>query len=285
MIFTEQKKKCTSRTIFLSLLLLAAFYAAAYGTELTPRAKKLLHGRTVQADFGFDMYKDRSARSIAEEIAANGYEGVYYFVVSDSAVRKDIISELQKRGISVAALVIASGAYLPVDERPQDWEKYRMEFTNNRMDEYKFMSFVHKDYAIWMKHRIVKLINQNGFDGFTFAEAMYPVTDGLERKDVFTGMSHRHFRLHSKKLPAIQFSLSSLTRENGITIRKFRRSIMIWWSFALRPSTIFMMRWSTARTESEINARGYLSQHGRWGLARLTVWKNFVSGRDRTYRQ
>ena len=199
MIFTEQKKKFTGRTIFISLFLLTAFYASADGTELTPRAKKLLHGRTVQADFGFDMYKDRSARSIAEEIAANGYEGVYYFVVSDSAVRKDIISELQKRGIPVAALVIASGAYLPVDERPQDWEKYRMEFTNNRMDDYKFMSFVHKDYAIWMKHRIVKLINQNGFDGFTFAEAMYPITEGLERKDVLYGDISPVFQTEFKK--------------------------------------------------------------------------------------
>ena len=75
-----QKESNTKRAIFVSLFLLTIFFATAYGAELTPRAKKLLHGRTVQIDLGFDMYKDRSARSIAEEIAANGYEGVYYFV-------------------------------------------------------------------------------------------------------------------------------------------------------------------------------------------------------------
>jgi hypothetical protein len=62
-----------------------------------------------------------------------------------------------------------------------------MEFTNNVMDEYKLMSFVHKDYIIWMKNRVVELINKNGFDGFTFAEVMYPISDGLERNNVLYG--------------------------------------------------------------------------------------------------
>ena len=175
------------RAIFTSLFLLTTVLTMADGTELTPRARKLLHGRTVEVDLGFAVYKNRSARSIAEEIVANGVEGVYYFVTAEHAVRKDVIAELHKRGVPVAAMAIASGAYLPVDERPEGWEKYRMEFTNSRMDEYKFMSFVHRDYAIWMKHRIVRLINEYGFDGFTFAEAMYPITDGLERQDVLYG--------------------------------------------------------------------------------------------------
>jgi hypothetical protein len=194
-----QKESCTKRAIFVNLFLLTMFLAPAYGTELTPRAKKLLCGRTVTVDFSFDMYKDRSARSVAEEIAANGYDGVYYFVTADSIARKDIISELQKRDIPVAVLVIASGAYLPDEERPKGWEKYRMEYTSHEMDEYKFMSFVHKDYAVWMKHRIVKLINKNGFDGFTFAEAMYPVADGLERRKVLYGDISPAFQAEFKK--------------------------------------------------------------------------------------
>ena len=182
-----QKESYTKLAIIANLFLLTMFLATADGAELTPRAKKLLHGRTVQIDCGFDMYKDRSARSIAEEIAANGYEGVYYFVTADSTVRKDVISELQKRGIPVAALVCASGTYMPVEERIKDWEKYKMVFTNKTMDEYKLMSFVHKDYLAWMKHRVVELINKNGFDGFTFAEVMYPIGDGLEREKVLYG--------------------------------------------------------------------------------------------------
>ena len=184
---TRRKEQYMMRVIFTILFLLTTVLPIAHGTELTPRARKLLHGRTVEVDFGFAVYKNRSARSIAEEIVANGIEGVYYFVTAEHGVRKDIIAELHKRGIPVAAMAIASGAYLPVDERPEGWEKFRMEFTNTRMDEYKFMSFVHRDYAIWMKHRIVRLINEYGFDGFTFAEAMYPITDGLERKDVLYG--------------------------------------------------------------------------------------------------
>lgn len=161
--------------------------ARAEKSALTPMAQKLLHGRTVQCDFAFPYYQNRSAASIADEIEANGYTGVYYFVCSDKATRKDIIAELQKRGIPVAAMVIASGAYLPVSDRPAGWEKWRMEFTNKLLDQYQFMSYVHKDYAAWMKQRVVKLINDYGFDGFTFAEAMYPIADGLERADVLYG--------------------------------------------------------------------------------------------------
>jgi hypothetical protein len=187
------------RTIFTGLFLLTAFLATTYGTELTPRAKKLLHGRTVQIDLGFDMYKDRSARSIAEEIAINGCEGVYYFVCSDKGVRKDVIAELQKKGIPVAALVCASGTYMPVEERIKDWQKYRMEFTNNTMDVYKLMSFINKDYLAWMKNRVVKLISEKGFDGFTFAEVMYPIGDGLDREKVLYGDISPEFQAAFKK--------------------------------------------------------------------------------------
>lgn len=159
----------------------------ADAAALTPMAQKLLRGRTIQCDFGFPYYAGRSAASIADEIEVNGFTGVYYFVGSDKATRRDIIAELQKRGIPVAAMVIASGAYLPIADRPSGWEKWRMEFTHDAMDGYQFMSYVHKDYAEWMKHRVVKLINDYGFDGFTFAEAMYPIADGLERETVLYG--------------------------------------------------------------------------------------------------
>ncbi len=156
-------------------------------STLTPLAQKLLHGKTTQCDFAFPYYQNRSAMSIADEVVANGYTGVYYFVCADKATRKDIIVELQKRGIPVAAMVIASGAYFPVSERPEGWEKWRMEFTSKLLDEYQFMSYVHKDYAEWMKRRMVRLINDYGFNGFTFAEAMYPIADGLERANVLYG--------------------------------------------------------------------------------------------------
>jgi hypothetical protein len=187
------------RLWILTILSLSICTISSSFGELMPRAKKLCHAKTVTIDPSFDMYKDRSARSIAEEIVANGYDGVYYFVTSDKGVRKDVIFELQKRDIPVAALIIASGAYLPIEERPKDWEKYRMEFTNNLMDEYKLMSFVHKDYTIWMKNRVVELINKNGFDGFTFAEAMYPISNGLERDDVLYGDISPAFQSAFKK--------------------------------------------------------------------------------------
>ncbi len=180
------------------LALVAMLLLGAHGTEaaqpeppakpaLAPLARKLLRGKTTQCDFAFPYYQGRSAASVADEIEVNGYSGVYYFVCSDKATRKDIILELQKRGIPVAAMVIASGAYLPVAERPAGWEKWRMEFTNRLLDDYQLMSYVHKDYAEWMKHRVVKLLKEFGFDGFTFAEAMYPIADGLERADVLYG--------------------------------------------------------------------------------------------------
>jgi hypothetical protein len=145
------------------------------------------------------MYKDRSARSIAEEIIANGYEGVLYFVTSDKGIRKDVIEELQKRDIPVAALICASGTYMPEDERIKDWKKYRMEFTNNSMDQYKLMTFIDKDYLAWMKNRVVTILNKNGFDGFTFAEVMFPIANGLENEKVLYGDISPAFQAAFKK--------------------------------------------------------------------------------------
>lgn len=176
-----------TRLASLTILFLSIFIVSPSFGELTPRAKKLLHAKTVQIDLGFDMYKDRSARSIAEEIIANGYEGVFYFVTSDKGIRKDVIEELQKRDIPVAALLCASGTYMPEDERIKDWKKYRMEFTNSTMDQYKLMTFVDKDYLAWMKDRVVRILSKNGFDGFTFAEVMFPIANGLENEKVLYG--------------------------------------------------------------------------------------------------
>jgi hypothetical protein len=183
---------------FIVLFLLISFISPCFA-ELTPRAKKLLHAKTVQIDLGFDMYKDRSARSIAEEIIANGYEGVLYFVTSDKGIRKDVIEELQKRDIPVAALICASGTYMPEDERIKDWKKYRMEFTNNSMDQYKLMTFIDKDYLAWMKNRVVTILNKNGFDGFTFAEVMFPIANGLENEKVLYGDISPAFQAAFKK--------------------------------------------------------------------------------------
>ena len=179
----------SKRSCLLTIILLVLSYdcMADQINALSPMAKKLLKGRTVTIDPGFPSYKGRSARSIAEEIVANGYSGVYYFVTSDNAIRSDIIKELKNKDVPVGFLIIASGAYLPLDERPTGWEKWKMEFTNNSMDSYSFMSFVHKEYAEWSKQRVVNLIKKYDFDGVTFAEAMYPITNGLECDNVFYG--------------------------------------------------------------------------------------------------
>ncbi len=153
---------------------------------LSSRSKKMLQAHTVQIDPTFPLYRDRTPRSIADEIIANGIEGVYYFITSDKAIDKDIIDALHDRDIPVAALIIASGAYLPIDERPAAWEKWKMRFTTGgqTLEAYNFMSFVHKDYARWMKERVVNVVNDYDFDGFTFAGAMYPIYDGLEKDPV-----------------------------------------------------------------------------------------------------
>lgn len=156
------------------------------GSLLLPRSKKMLTARTVEICPNYPMYKERSAKSIADEIVVNGFKGVYYFVTSEKDINNNIIEALHARDIPVAMLIIASGAYLPDNERPANWENWKMMYTKggNAFNSYKFMSFVYKDYAKWMKKRVVRLIKTYDFDGFTFAEVMYPIYDGLEKNPV-----------------------------------------------------------------------------------------------------
>ncbi|MGE4301663.1 MAG: hypothetical protein AB7F40_08685 [Victivallaceae bacterium] len=183
-------------------LLLAAFCARAEFSD-TPaqkaaRAEKLLRAKTVQIDTEFPYYQNRSADSIASEIEVNGLDGVYYFVLRAPAVRREIIDELQKRSIPVALMTLPAMVYLSESELdallPTGWREWKMEFTGNAMDQYIFIGFNYPEYRTWYKPYLIRTLQDNNFDGFTFAEVMYPITDGPERNPPFYGDVSPNFK-------------------------------------------------------------------------------------------
>ncbi|MEN6384308.1 MAG: hypothetical protein ABFD79_03835 [Phycisphaerales bacterium] len=157
-------------------------------------ARKLLTARTVKIDTIFKYYQDRTPESIASEIELNGFEGVYYMVIDERKVSKELVAELQSRGMPVAALFFAASIYDNNDTFPAGWQNWLVEFTTNDMKEFKFLSFVHKDYRDWMKTRIVNDFKKFGFDGFTFCEPMYAIFDGPTKTPVLYGDVSKTFQ-------------------------------------------------------------------------------------------
>ncbi len=162
------------------------------------RCEKLLTADTVQIDTGFPYYADRSSRSIANELEVNGVEGVYYFVILPP-VKSGVIPELQSRGIPVALMTLPAMVYpseAALDQLlPENWRDWRVEFTDpRRMGQYIFIGFNYPEYRAWYKPFLNKLLKENNFDGFTFAEVMYPIGDGVELSPPFYGDVSANFR-------------------------------------------------------------------------------------------
>ncbi len=171
--------------------------------ELSPLAQKLLNGKTVQIDTGFPYYQNRSVESIASEIALNGYEGVYYFVMIGGGVRDGLIDELHKNNLAVGLMTLPSIVYA-TDESlagllPANHREWLIEFTGPDMSIYRFIGFIYPEYNEWLKKYLNNLLDNNSFDGFTFAEVMYPLYDGPARAVPFYGDVSANFQEAFKK--------------------------------------------------------------------------------------
>jgi hypothetical protein len=82
--------------------------------------------RCVQIDpFLGRYFANRSAESIAEEIAANGFQGVQYIVTRDSRVNRDLLKALRQRRIHVDYATFGNGTYDTTD-LPDGWQQWRM---------------------------------------------------------------------------------------------------------------------------------------------------------------
>lgn len=155
------------------------------------RVKQLLTARTVQIDTGMAYYRGRSTESIAAEIRVNGFDGVYYYVMDDRSVVPGLIAELQRQNLAVALMTLPNLVYWSesqlADRLPGDYRNYLMHFTGPDMDKYRFIGFVYPEYNAWYKNLLTGILRRHNFDGFTFAEIMYPIYNGPERTPPFYG--------------------------------------------------------------------------------------------------
>ncbi len=167
------------------------------------RAKQLLTAHTVQIDTDFPYYKNRSAESIASEIELAGFNGVYYYAMRQESIIRELVAELQKRNISVALMTLPNLVYWGEAEMaatlPSGWQDWLMQFTGNKMDIYRFIGFVYPEYNQWYKKYLNEMLKENNFDGFTFAEIMYPIYDGPEENPPFYGDVSPGFQAAFKK--------------------------------------------------------------------------------------
>ena len=192
-----------SKLFLVAVLVAELFVNFSYGGKMTKKdfAEKLKTARTVQMSSRRASYydQDRSAESVASEIEVNGFDGVYLTVADERKIEPELIEEFHKRDIAVGALFFASGIYSPKDIFPEGWEKWRMEFTVPKPKEHIHLSFVYPEFVQWYKKRIVKILSEFDFDGFTFAEAHYPVYDGIEKDPINFGDISKGFQSIFKK--------------------------------------------------------------------------------------
>lgn len=138
-----------------------------------------LFGPTIQIDPTFAYYADRSAESIADEIALAGYRAVHYFVVSEQKVNGKLIEAFRKRGLPVWAMVIGNGTF-STDGFPAEWKHWRMGLLKPAKDDgFTLFSPYCRRYVLWKKQALARLVTEFPFDGVEIAEPYLPEWNGL----------------------------------------------------------------------------------------------------------
>lgn len=118
-----QSIKCVNNLKQISLA--TAMYAGDYNDRMTPlmdlgdnnsivyeepfadtpekkqeRVERLRHAHSVQIDTGFAYYRNRSNESIASELRVNGFDGVYYCVISDRGIIPGLVGKIQRQNLT-----------------------------------------------------------------------------------------------------------------------------------------------------------------------------------------
>lgn len=138
-----------------------------------------LHGKSIQIDPLFGYYKDRSVKSIVDEIELAGYESVHYFVVNENQVDGELIDEFRNRGIAVWALVLGNGTYSTA-AYPAEWPEWEMELVTPQNDGYTRLSPHSENYRQWKKDVLADLVLKYPFDGIEIAEPYFPEWNGFD---------------------------------------------------------------------------------------------------------
>lgn len=157
--------------------------ARATSPARSPRRSCGLSGPSIEIDPTFSYYLDRSVESVADEIAANGYRTVHYFVVNERSVNGPLIKAFRARGIAVWALVVGNGSY-SVDGWPSDWPDWQMQLLKPiDLGGFHFFSPFSHAYVDWKKQLLAGLVRDYPFDGLEIAEPYFPEWNGIASGD------------------------------------------------------------------------------------------------------
>lgn len=122
-------------------------------------------------------YANRSAESIAAEIAAHGFNGVQMIVTRDSRVHGEVLNALRRRKIHVDYTTFGNGTY-DTSDLPDGWQEWRMVTRQPMSDGYTRLCLNHPEYRRWKKAQIAKILRQYPFDGVHIMEPFWPEYPG-----------------------------------------------------------------------------------------------------------
>lgn len=168
------------RAAFVGILMLWAAQSAFARPE---RAASPLYGFSVQVDPGFGYYKNRSPRSIAEEVRANGYSTVHLVVTNEEAIDPALVRALRREGLAVWYLTFGNGVYSTAS-CPQGWEAWKMVTRSDLegkplADGYTRFCLNNPAYRAWKKQRMARVLREHRFQGVEIAEPHWPEYPGI----------------------------------------------------------------------------------------------------------
>lgn len=136
--------------------------------------------RCIQIDpFLGRYYANRSAESIAEEIAMHGFGGVQMIITRDSRVPEALLAALRRRKIHVDYATFCNGTY-DTHDLPGGWQGWRMETRLPINDGYTRLCLNHPDYRRWKKAQVTRILRQYPFEGVHLMEPFWPEYPGTD---------------------------------------------------------------------------------------------------------
>lgn len=124
-------------------------------------------------------YAERSAESIAEELAGHRFDGVQYIITRDSRVNRELIDALRRRKIHVDYATFGNGTY-DTQDLPDGWQSWRMVTRQPMNDGYIRLCLNHPGYRRWKKAQIARILREYPFDGVHIMEPFWPEYPGPE---------------------------------------------------------------------------------------------------------
>ena len=136
-------------------------------------------GRSAVIGHEFAYYRNRSPESVAEEIAANGFDAVSFVAVSESGINGDLPRALVRRGLAVRIQTYGNGVYSR-DDLPPGWEAWKMVLPHKSEGPpgFTYLCLNNREYREWKKRQVTSALNKHPFVGVDIAESFFPNAQG-----------------------------------------------------------------------------------------------------------